>query len=228
MALNCPRFTPVYPRTNCAKRKAMAWRQKVLFVLLLLGSAFAMSCVLLKSDIDKVRDGVLADHNTTTVGKAFEGTFQKGKWSSFVSSKGEKVVQFDGTTSYGELNDALFIWDRTDYPLDRLESSCVSSLGLTETVAQIKQQAQNGARKYFEDHSPGGSLASWEIPTKADQLEREMMEGGPRQQIDQCVRDTRVSVWLQFLLSADGKTFELGHVDKVFGSPERALSLVYR
>jgi len=49
------------------------------------------------SVIETVRGGVFNDYNTTTVGKAFEGTFQDAKWSSFETPKGETVVQFDGT-----------------------------------------------------------------------------------------------------------------------------------
>ena len=52
------------------------------------------------SDVNIVRNGVLKAHNSTTVGKAFEGTFQKAKWSSFGTPKGETVVQFDGTVLF--------------------------------------------------------------------------------------------------------------------------------
>jgi hypothetical protein len=47
-------------------------------------------------DISTVKNGVLADFNTTTVGKAFDGTFQDGKWTSFRTQKGVSVVQFTG------------------------------------------------------------------------------------------------------------------------------------
>jgi len=46
--------------------------------------------------IDVVRNGVLTGHDSTTVGKAFEGTFQNPKWTSFTSPKGQFIVQFDG------------------------------------------------------------------------------------------------------------------------------------
>lgn len=49
------------------------------------------------SPVDIVRGGVLDKYNTTTVGKAFEGTFQNAKWTSFETPKGEVVVQFDGS-----------------------------------------------------------------------------------------------------------------------------------
>lgn len=48
-------------------------------------------------EIEAVKNGTLAGYNSTTVGRAFEGTFQNSKWTSFVSPKGQLIVQFDGT-----------------------------------------------------------------------------------------------------------------------------------
>lgn len=59
--------------------------------------------------ISVVKNGVLADYNTTTVGKAFEGTFQNQKWTSFVSPKGVTVVQFDGTITALKLTEQGFV-----------------------------------------------------------------------------------------------------------------------
>jgi hypothetical protein len=61
------------------------------------------------SGVETVRGGVLTNYNTTTVGKAFEGTFQNAKWTSFVSKKGVTVVQFDGTVSAEALKDGNFL-----------------------------------------------------------------------------------------------------------------------
>lgn len=50
-------------------------------------------------DIETVKGGVLANYDSTTVGKAFNGTFQNAKWSKLETPKGQTVVQFDGTTT---------------------------------------------------------------------------------------------------------------------------------
>jgi hypothetical protein len=47
--------------------------------------------------VETVRKGVLTGYNSTTVGKAFEGTFQNPKWTSFKTPKGATVVEFNGT-----------------------------------------------------------------------------------------------------------------------------------
>ena len=48
---------------------------------------------------ETVKNGVLANYNSTTVGKAFEGTFQEPKWTTFETSKGQTVVEFNGLFS---------------------------------------------------------------------------------------------------------------------------------
>jgi hypothetical protein len=50
-----------------------------------------------RSDVDFVRNGVLPAYTSKTVGKAFEGTFQNPKWTSFTSAKGVHIVQFNGS-----------------------------------------------------------------------------------------------------------------------------------
>jgi hypothetical protein len=82
-----------------------------------------------------VRNGVLDKYNTTTVGKAFEGTFQDARWTSFVSPKGVTVVQFDGT----------ILWDRRpdahkavgDLVPAEILRNCVSSLDSPGTWAEF-------------------------------------------------------------------------------------------
>lgn len=59
-------------------------------------------------EVEVVRNGVLAGYDSTTVGKAFEGTFQNAKWSSFETPKGATVVEFDGTILYKVVTDAGF------------------------------------------------------------------------------------------------------------------------
>jgi hypothetical protein len=46
--------------------------------------------------VSVVRNGTMPGYETTTIGKAFEATFQDPKWNSGQTAKGETVVQFDG------------------------------------------------------------------------------------------------------------------------------------
>lgn len=57
-------------------------------------------------EVEVVRNGVLGEYKSTTVGKAFDGTFQSPTWNSFETPKGQHVVEFTGTMKYGVLASA--------------------------------------------------------------------------------------------------------------------------
>jgi hypothetical protein len=93
------------------------------------------------SAIDTVKEGMLAGYDSTTVGKAFEGTFQRPKWTAFETPKGQTIVQFDGTISgLGTLTDAE--WKKGASPLmagwlgveeiHNMWAGCAKSLRLQE------------------------------------------------------------------------------------------------
>ena len=82
----------------------------LLIALVLPGGLSLTGCSTAKSTaIDVVKNGILTGYDSTTVGKAFEGTFQAAKWTSFVSPKGATIVQFDGTVTRDALDRAEFI-----------------------------------------------------------------------------------------------------------------------
>jgi hypothetical protein len=93
-----------------------------------------------------VRNGVLADHNSTTVGKAFEGTFQNAKWSSFETPKGEVVVQFDGTVMPDVLEGANLYARQSAVAV---RNRCIESLGLKSKIEQQAQAAQKEEQQRF-------------------------------------------------------------------------------
>jgi hypothetical protein len=58
--------------------------------------------------IDRVRNGRLADYPNTTVGKAFERSFQAPEWKPGLNLQGSPVVTFHGTATYAALKGAGF------------------------------------------------------------------------------------------------------------------------
>lgn len=66
-----------------------------LWFLLALGVLFGCS----NSDVSLVKKGTMNGYETTTIGKAFESSFDNPKWESFKGKKGERVVQFTGNIS---------------------------------------------------------------------------------------------------------------------------------
>ncbi len=97
-------------------------------------------------EIELVKNGVLPEYNSTTVGKAFEGTFQNPKWSSFETPKGATIVEFDGTVLYKEIK-SFAIEPTKD------KDACIASLRLADTIADSwnKTLAYNGAFGWGSD-----------------------------------------------------------------------------
>jgi len=61
------------------------------------------------SDVSKVKNGTMPGYEKTTIGKAFEASFDDVKWEAFEGKKGERVVQFTGKISKDLHNTALAI-----------------------------------------------------------------------------------------------------------------------
>jgi hypothetical protein len=125
----------------------------LLLTLPLLAAALTMSCGLVQTEIDTVRNGILANYNTTTVGKAFEGTFQNAKWTSFVSPKGVTVVQFNGTLQPERLlqrvtADLLMTNNILGGYAETRRQNCTASLQLGDTLAQLKRQGEETDQEY--------------------------------------------------------------------------------
>jgi hypothetical protein len=238
----------------------ISWRNSALGTLSLVVAAIATSCGVVKTDVDVVRNGLLADYNTTTVGKALEGTFQNAKWSSFVTPKGVTIVQFDATVPAGRLGhrDAASLALGGNYPT---ENACISSLGLAEPLAILKRQADNSLLEYRAEvkttasQFQGLGVPEWWVKgDSGDQPEPSVNISGQlvyplhdlliarqsqrnaeaqalakeNSKVADCMNNTSVPVKLQFALSADKKTFELGYVDEALGTREQALTFIYR
>jgi hypothetical protein len=86
------------------------------------------------SAITTARNGVLAEYNTTTVGKTFEGTFQNPKWTTFETPKGQTAIQFDGTLTALELTQNGFLEFGSAYKTAAapLVDGCIEKPGLAE------------------------------------------------------------------------------------------------
>jgi hypothetical protein len=132
------------------KREEMIGYQKRLLTVSLLAAAICASCgpsSSVSSDVDVVKNGVLANHNTTTVGKAIEGTFQDPKWTSFQTPKQEVVVQFDGTVAMDALRKSGF-GRPYDSLMKPLRDRCISSLGIKEKMEQEAQAAKVSVEEF--------------------------------------------------------------------------------
>jgi len=61
---------------------------------------FAVNCSKKPENyVELVRDGYLQEYKTTTIGKAFDASFDNPQWKAFETDKGVIVVEFNGSTS---------------------------------------------------------------------------------------------------------------------------------
>jgi len=144
-----------------------------------------------------VKNGVLSNYNTTTVGKAFEGTFQNPKWKSFVSPKGVTVVQFDGTITALKLTEQGFVEFDGIYkkPASELVDGCIENLGLSAERAQFNMD--------------------WLATTPSSTLLSTNPLDVKHYNIQKCVAaQVAIPVQFQFLLSADHTSFQIGYLDE--------------
>jgi len=69
---------------------------KLILILLLSVNVILAGC---NSELDLVKDGTFNAYPNTTIGKAFEATFDEPKWEVGESKKGTKYVDFTGKVS---------------------------------------------------------------------------------------------------------------------------------
>lgn len=77
----------------------------IVLMVLLVGCSEAET----ETDINMVRNGVLRGYETTTVGQAFEGSFDDWIWKEFTTDKGQRIVEFNGLVSE-KLHDTFVEW----------------------------------------------------------------------------------------------------------------------
>jgi hypothetical protein len=156
------------------------------------------------SAVDTVRNGVLGHYNTTTVGKAFEGTFQDPKWKSFVSAKGTTIVEFNGTVKPKTLlTNGLYIPESSsdaNTPIIR----CIDALNLQD---EMRQEAGDDSWRfkpvYFMLHASSETF----------------------DKLNECVI---LRVTFQFALSADKETFSMAYIDEKFSNQaEKVMDFIY-
>ena len=219
-------------------------RSIVLAILALLSCGGCQ--VLAPSDVDVVKDGVLKGYKSTTVGKAFDGTFQSATWKSFETPKGATIVEFNGTITLELLNKASLSGNQA---AESLRTGCIESLGLNAIMERKSQAAQKVEQQYTaivqsieERRQPAqrsGLIAEVEdlnterastmlAHDKQLKTQKELADQDEAK-IQPCIKTAPIPVRFQFLLSADKKTFDINYVDQVFGFDEgKALEFIYR
>jgi len=191
--------------------------------------------------VNVVRDGVLEQYNTTTVGKAFEATFQNVNWQSFETPKGETVVEFSGTYS-GSRIDAFGCATPCRKQLDKVRSDCLASTDLGEKAASLEREIAEHLRVYNafradwsvrnglllsqvsddpESYRKREALTAENDSATRKRMEETSLEQRQLQELmgltEECVESrtptTDIPVKFQFTLTADKKSFAVTFFD---------------
>ena len=177
----------------------------------------------ISSAIGQVKNGVLAEYNTTTVGKAFEGTFRDSRWTQFETQKGAVIVEFNGTITFDALKRQHHGYLPKQFIGGKLRENCITSLGLADAIAQLNAQAEHEkelVRQQAKDDTNFVSARNRE-PWGSDlnqgpSAETQQQIDHIASKIDECLETTPTPVRVQFALSADKKTFKIGAIDTAF------------
>jgi hypothetical protein len=174
-------------------------------------------------EIDLVKNGVLPEYNSTTIGKAFEGTFQDAQWKSFVSPKGATLVEFDGTTTMKALRDGGIKIAEGNEIVNPLIKTCMATVGLREQMTQEAHNPTDG-RTYIGPDISGASYDG--LPVLYWMLRLESAHPDWYEKLNACIN---IPVSFQFATSVDKKTFTLAYFDQpMFGGQEnKALAFIY-
>ena len=72
-----------------------------------------------QSDIEAVKGGTMNEHETTTIGQAFEGSFTGCQWKEFQTEKGQRVVEFNGKVGQG-LHDSMATYIKENHSIEEI------------------------------------------------------------------------------------------------------------
>ena len=201
-------------------RIMVGWRPMRLSIALSIPLAtICLSCGSLTSPVEVVRNGVLEGYPSTTVGRAFEATFQNAKWTTIDTAKGQTIVQFDGTVETRKFG-KLTTGEELLYAESSMKSKCMAALGVTEQMTElIRQREEMRTANHVND--PG-----WNYDWTWIQLNQQILATNTK--LAQCMNNSPTPVRFQFTLSVRSQgSFDLTYVDPVFDSPQRALSFIY-
>lgn len=208
------------------KRMMMTKKNWAIFVCL---SGLVLSgCGNGNSDVTFVKDGTMTGYETTTVGKAFEASFDNPKWEGFEGEKGERVVQFSGTISQG-LHDSV-IAEITDQ-LSALEGGGSPEQQMVQQQAKFQFQI-NFLQSAVEKMGGENSAYFQELNKQFDcKLEYANLMGGVLAYIPDCKNDNSTAyldailndffseswkvgtpVEVQWIVNADDSGFTLNHM----------------
>jgi hypothetical protein len=143
-------------------------------------------------DVLMIKSSVLKSHQSTTIGKAFDASFDEPKWEQFEGRKGERVVQFTGKIS----------------------------TALHDTVATVIKK--NLSKFVTDPHSLPVSLDSIndQLYNIGQEVKKSHPKAGLKKRNRLIIEEYTKSAWavgtpvtVKFIVTPNGRSFRLVHMD---------------
>jgi len=206
----------------------MKVREKCVLMFVCLIGLVLSGCGSGNSDLVLVKDGTMGGYETTTIGRAFESSFDNPQWEAFETEKGERIVQFTGTISQN-IHDSV-ITEITDQ-LSELDSGGNPEQQMIQKEAKFQIQL-NYLQGAVEKLGGDNSAYFQEINKKFDcNLQFANLMGGVSAYIPDCKNDNSTAymdailndfyseLWkvgtpveVQWIINVDGSSFSLSHM----------------
>lgn len=152
------------------------------------------------SAVKMIKNGTMQGYETTTIGKAFDASFEKPTWRSFETDKGEKIVEFSGIITQ-KLHDTAIAYLYRDFDLNNGISvlyalSAINNIVPQDEILEIAKTIDKGEKSKERALVLAVQELSWEV-------------GSP--------------VIVQWAILADGETFQLVAIEGFRYTPDASM-----
>ncbi len=170
------------------------------------------------SDVSIVKNSTMNGYPNTTVGKAFEASFDNTTWEAFESKKGERVVQFTGKISRDLHNTVVNnlrgqMQGLPDYQVVKVKLSLLQSA--IETLGGIENRFfKDLNRKYdckLEHMNLAGGVFAFLPECQDEETMTKYMDEAIEKYLD-VLWEPGEPVEVQWIVSPDGESFNITHM----------------
>lgn len=147
-------------------------------------------------DVSLVQDGTMNGYESTTIGKAFEASFDSPKWETFETAKGQRVVEFSGKITK-TLHDNWVALYMSEYDVLIQQGNAMAA-----QVNYVNVGRSIVGNEKFDQFTKTYSDQGYDNPERA--ALQDAIGGWYVWQAGSPVK-------FQWVINADGKTFQLSH-----------------
>ncbi len=153
------------------------------------------------SDVSLVKKGTMNGYETTTIGNAFDTSFDNPTWEEFQGEKGERVVQFTGNITQGLHDSAVNEWftafgtESDIFTAESYPAFLILSAMQNQIISRLSEEDYSAL---YEESNQGDQLSAYQSVSEICKLflKRHYWKVGD-------------SVQVQWIVTPDGESFNL-------------------